>query len=155
MILPKTWDNCLKCILLCFHAEHQVQPCNMFTQNTCPMFFTKFYGNSTFMAIVWILVKNSGVVYGKNLNKKHGAKKLAMSTKQMQDIFSPIRIKCKVTLNIGVPEVGGKRIVACASESQKVNSFRGLRLVTWYCPTQKFAKSNTVFCRIIFLIQNH
>ena len=29
-----------------------------------PMFFTKFYGNSTFMAIAWILVKNSGVHLG-------------------------------------------------------------------------------------------
>ena len=34
------------------------------------------------------------IVYGKNMNKKHGAKKLAMSTKQMQDIFSPMFFLC-------------------------------------------------------------
>ena len=61
MILPKTGYNYLKCILLCFCTEHRVQPCNMFAQNTCPMFFTKFYRNSTLMVMAWILVENSGV----------------------------------------------------------------------------------------------
>jgi len=61
MILPKTGYNYLKCILLCFCTEHRVRPCNMFAQNTCPMFFTKFYRNSTLMVMAWILVKNSGV----------------------------------------------------------------------------------------------
>ena len=68
-----------------FSMAHRVWPCNMFTQNTWPMLFTKFYGNSTFMVIVWILVKNSGVHLG-CLWQKHGAKKLAMSTEWMQDI---------------------------------------------------------------------
>ena len=93
MILPKTGDNYLTCILLCFHMEHGVQPCNMFGQNIRSMFFTKFYGNSTFMVIAWILVKNIGV----HLDcfwQKHGAKKLAMSTKWMQDIFSPMFCLC-------------------------------------------------------------
>ena len=39
LISPKTGDNYLKYILLCFHAEHQMQTCNMFAQNTCPIFF--------------------------------------------------------------------------------------------------------------------
>ena len=77
MILPKTGDNYLKCILLCFCAENQVQPCNMFAQNTCPIFLTKFYGNFKFMVIVWILVKNSGVhldcLWQKH-KQKHGDK---------------------------------------------------------------------------------
>jgi hypothetical protein len=45
------------------------------------------------MVIVGILVKNSGGhldCLWQNMIKKHGAKKLAMSTEQMQDIFSPM-----------------------------------------------------------------
>ena len=49
------------------------------------------YGN-------WVnFVKNMEfilIIYGKNMNKKHGAKKLAMSTKWMQDIFSPMFFLC-------------------------------------------------------------
>ena len=67
-------------------------------QYVCPkymsyIFFTKFCGNSAFMVIVGILVKNSGGhldCLWQNMIKKHGAKKLAMSTEQMQDIFSPM-----------------------------------------------------------------
>ena len=30
------------------------------------------------------------IVFGKSMNKKHGPKKLVMSTEQMEDIFSPM-----------------------------------------------------------------
>ena len=96
MILPKPGDNYLKCILLCFHAEHWVWLCNMFAQNTCPMLFTKFYGNSTFISKIMEFIL---IVYSKNMNNKDGAKKLAMSTKQMQDIFSPM-FSCVLRENI-------------------------------------------------------
>ena len=96
MILPKTGDNYLTCILLCFHMEHGVQPCNMFGQNIRSMFFTKFYGNSTFISKIMEFIL---IVYSKNMNKKDGAKKLAMSTKQMQDIFSPM-FSCVLRENI-------------------------------------------------------
>ena len=34
------------------------------------------------------------IVYGKNMNKKHGAKNLVISTKQMEDIFSLMFFLC-------------------------------------------------------------
>ena len=59
-------------------------------QYVCPKYmpyvFYQVYGNSTFMVIVWILVKNSGVhldcLWQKH-EQKNGAKKLVMSTEQM------------------------------------------------------------------------
>ena len=51
-----------------------------------PYVFYQVCGNSTFMVIVWILVKNSGVhldcLWQKH-EQKNGAKKLVMSTEQM------------------------------------------------------------------------
>ena len=41
------------------------------------------------------------VVYGKNMNKKHGAKKLAMSTEWMQDLFSPMFFLCPQGYHLG------------------------------------------------------
>ena len=55
---------------------------------------TKFYGNSTFMVIVWILVKNSGV-HLDCLWQKQGTKKFAMSTKWMEEIFSSMFLENK------------------------------------------------------------
>jgi hypothetical protein len=67
-------------------------------------------------------------------------------------LVNPFRIKFKVTLNIGVPKVGGKRIAACTSEFQKVNNFQGGFEIGHMIPLhskKKFTKSNTVFCIII------
>ena len=87
MILPKIGDHYLKYIVLCFHMEHQVRPCNMFTQNAL-CFLPRFMEILPLWQLheFWVHLD----CYGKNMNKKNGAKKLAMSTKQMQDIFSPM-----------------------------------------------------------------
>ena len=99
MILPKTGDNYLKM----YSARFSSRTSSATMQYVCPKYMPyvfyqvlwKFYlyGNSMNFG-----KKNSGVrfwsIMAKTWTKKHGAKKLAMSTKQMQDIFSPMFFLC-------------------------------------------------------------
>ena len=105
MISPETGDNYLKCILLCFRMEHWVWPCNMIAPKYMPYVFYqvlwKFY---LYGDCVNFGKKNSGVHLNclwQNMNKKHGAKNLAMSTEQMQDIFSPMFFLCSQGEHLG------------------------------------------------------